>query len=416
MNLFDDLQYRGLIKDVADIEVLKKMLAEKSCVYIGVDPTADSLHIGHLQQIILLARYQRAGHKVIALCGGATGMIGDPRPTSERKLLTLKECQDNVSSIRKQIEKIIDLSDENKGILVNNYDWIKEISLIDFLREYGKNFNVSYMLNKDIVAKRIEKGISYTEFTYTILQALDFLYLYENFDCRLQIGGSDQWGNILSGVDLIKKVKGSETLICGTTSPLITKSDGSKFGKSEGQNIWLDINKTSAYDFYQFWLNISDEDCRNLLKKFSLKTIDEIKELEKSIIETPHLRLAQKALASELTLLIHGPNELDKAIKITETLFKGNITSLTIDELKEGLKGAKSATFTEPINILDALINLGVCTSKGEARKLIQGLAITINDQKIADINHTLNKDDAINQELSIIKKGKKHYYIAYFK
>lgn len=416
MNFFDELQWRGLIKDVTDLESAKEKINGKATVYMGFDPTANSLHIGHMQQLILLKRYQKAGHRVIAVCGGATGMIGDPRPTSERKLLSFEETLKNVESIKKQMGNIINFDDEEKGILLNNYDWMKEINLINFLRDYGKYFNVSYMINKDIVAKRLETGISYTEFTYTILQAIDFLYLYDNYGCDLQIGGSDQWGNIVSGNDLIKKVHGDKVKVLGVTTPLVTKKDGSKFGKSEGGNVWLDPLQTSPYDFYQFWINVADEDCIDFLKRLSFKTKEEIDELEISLKEDPNLRLAQKALAKELTILVHGEKEYEKAIKITETLFKGNVFDLTVDEIKEGLKDAPNKEVESDANILDVLCELGVCSSKSEARKLVQGNSISVNGEKINDFNFILKKDDAINKELSIIKKGKKHYFVVKFK
>lgn len=416
MNFFDELKWRGLIKDSTDLEGVKEKINGKTTVYMGFDPTADSLHIGHMQQLILLGRYQKAGHRVISLCGGATGMIGDPRPTSERKLLSFEETLKNIESIKKQMNKIIDFSDEKKGLLLNNYDWTKNISLISFLRDYGKHFNVSYMINKDIVAKRLETGISYTEFTYTILQALDFLHLYDNYGCDLQIGGSDQWGNIVSGNDLIKKIHGDKAKVYGVTTPLITKKDGSKFGKSEGGNIWLDPLKTSPYEFYQFWINVADEDCINFLKRLSFKTKEEIEELEISLNENPNLRLAQKALAKELTILIHGEKEYEKAIKITETLFKGNIFDLTVEEIKEGLKDAPSKEILDGANILDVLCELGVCNSKSEARKLIQGNSISVDGKKVSSFDFEFKKSDAINNELSIIKKGKKYYFVAKFK
>jgi tyrosyl-tRNA synthetase len=414
MEFFEELEWRGLIKDVTDPEV-KEKLNTHCTAYLGIDPTADSLHIGHLQQLLLLRRYQLAGHRIIALCGGATGMIGDPRPTTERKLLTIEEVAHNVECIKKQVSNFINFDDPQKGIMVNNYDWISKISLIDFLRDYGKHFNVAYMINKDTIAKRLETGISYTEFTYTILQALDFLHLYEEYGCDVQFGGSDQWGNIVSGSDLIKKVKGEGAKVYGITSPLITKSDGSKFGKSEGGNIWLDKTKTSPYSFYQFWLNVADEDVIPFLKKLTFKSVEEIAELERSVKEEPHLRKAQKALAAELTELVHGKEELERVLKITDTLFKGDIRELTIDELKDGLNGAPSGTIADNTNILDALTSLGVTKSKSEARQLVTSSSIAINGEKVTDIGFTLKKEDGFNQELSIIKKGKKFWYIAYF-
>lgn len=415
MKFFEELKWRGLIKDVTDEKNLSEKLNTKSTAYLGIDPTASSLHIGHMQQLLLLRRYQKAGHRVIALCGGATGMIGDPRPTTERKLLKLEDIAHNVECIKKQISKFVDFDNPDNGILVNNYDWISKINLIDFLRDYGKYFNVSYMINKDTIAKRLESGISFTEFTYTILQALDYLYLYETYGCDIQFGGSDQWGNIVSGSDLIKKIHGENAKVFGVTSPLIVKSDGSKFGKSEGSNVWLDKEMTSVYEFYQFWLNVSDSDVIGFLKRMSFKNKDEIDLLEKSLQENPHLREAQKALAAEITTLVHGEEELKNALRITKLLFSGDVSKLSAKELKIGLKGAPEAKLESGINILDALVKLSICGSKSEARKLVEGNSIMINGQKVNDLNFTLLKENAIDQELTIVKKGKKYYYIAYF-
>lgn len=268
MTLLEDLKWRGLVKDCTDLEGLAEKLKKPVTAYCGFDPTADSLHIGHLQQIMLLKRYQQAGHRPIALCGGATGMIGDPRPTSERKLITLEEVTYNVECIKKQLAKFIDFS-QDKALLLNNHDWLGKLTLLDFLRDYGKYFNVSYMIAKDTISSRLQSGISFTEFTYTILQAADWLHLYRNFNCEVQFGGSDQWGNLVSGSDLIRKIEGEKAKVFGITSPLITKSDGSKFGKSEGANVWLDPTKTSAYEFYQFWINVADDDVINFLKKLT---------------------------------------------------------------------------------------------------------------------------------------------------
>lgn len=415
MNFFEELKWRGLIKDTTDEVGIAEKLNTHCTAYLGIDPTADSLHIGHMQQLLLLRRYQKAGHRVIALCGGATGMIGDPRPTTERKLLTIEDVAHNVSCIKTQIGKFVDFEDETKGILVNNYDWTKELSLIDFLRDYGKHFNVAYMINKDTIAKRLESGISFTEFTYTILQAMDFLHLYNKYGCDVQFGGSDQWGNIVSGSDLIKKVHGSDTKVYGVTSPLVTKSDGTKFGKSEGSNIWLDATKTSVYEFYQFWLNVTDEDAIPLLKRMSFRTQEEIESIELSMKENPHLREAQKALASEITELVHGKDALDRALEITKILFKGDIKKLSYEELKAAFKGAPSGEIIDGEPILDALVKLNICKSKNEARKLVEGNSVAVNGDKVNDINYVLNKKDAFNEEITVIKKGKKVFALAQF-
>lgn len=411
MNFFDELNWRGLIKDCTDVEGLKERLKTPVTCYCGIDPTADSLHIGHLQQVLLLRRYQQAGHRVIALCGGATGMIGDPRPTTERSLISLDDVAHNVECIKKQLSSILDFSDD-KALLLNNHDWLGNITMLHFLRDYGKYFSVSYMIAKDTIASRLDTGISFTEFTYTILQAADWLHLYQNYDCELQIGGSDQWGNLVSGNDLIRKVCGDKAKVYGITSPLITKSDGSKFGKSEGENVWLDPNKTSPYQFYQFIINIADEDIINMLQKLSFKTKEEIEELEIEVKERPHLRKAQKALAEELTLLVHGQEALDSALRITETLFKGNIKDLSPKEIKDGLKDAKTFKVEIGNNLVDEMVKTKIVSSKREARQLISSGSISLNGDKMMDLNKVISIEDSIDNEFIILRKGKKNYFI----
>lgn len=418
MNFFEELKWRGLVKDVTDEEGLKERIQNPMTVYCGFDPTADSLHIGHLQQILLLRRYQLAGHKPIALCGGATGMIGDPRPTTERKMISLDEVAHNVECIRSQLSHFLDFDEtkENCAILENNYNWLGKINILDFLRDYGKHFNVSYMISKDIIASRLQSGISFTEFTYTILQAADFLHLYQNYNCEMQIGGSDQWGNLVSGTDLIRKICGDKAKVYGVTSPLITKSDGSKFGKSEGGNIWLDPNKTSAYQFYQFWVNVSDEDIESLLKRLSCRSVEEIQALIQSKEEAPHLREAQRALAEELTLLVHGEAGLESAKRITETLFKGDITTLAFDEMKEALHDAPSAMITSNTSLVDVLVEANIAKSKREAREWIAQGSIQVNGHKVQDLEFVVDKKDAFNEELTIIKKGKRNWFVCSYK
>lgn len=414
MNFLEELKWRGLVKDCTDLLGLEEKLKEPVTAYCGFDPTADSLHVGHLQQIMLLRRYQNAGHRPIALCGGGTGMIGDPRPTTERKLLTVEELNYNVDCLKKQLAHFIDFGTD-KAILLNNYDWLGKFTLLEVLRDYGKYFNVSYMLAKDTIASRLQTGISFTEFTYTILQAIDWLKLYTEHNCELQIGGSDQWGNLVSGVDLIRKVKGDTAKVFGITSPLITKSDGSKFGKSEGKNIWLDPTKTNAYDFYQFWFNTADTDIIDYLKRLSLKTPEEIMALEESMKAAPHLREAQKALAAELTELVHGSNGLASALKITETLFKGDIRDLTADEIRQGLADVPKFKVEDGANLIETLVDCKVCQSKREARELIQNGSIQINGEKNTDLDAILEKKSAFNSEFTIIKKGKKNYFTLEF-
>ena len=416
MEFFDELKWRGLVKDVVDEEGLREKLKQPLTCYCGFDPTGPALHVGHLQQILLLRRYQKQGHHVIALCGGATGMIGDPRPTTERQLQSLDTIAYNVECIRKQLEHFLSFEGENPATMENNYKWLGNMNLLMFLRDYGKYFNINYMLNKDIVASRLDSGISFTEFTYTILQAADFLHLFEEYNCILQIGGSDQWGNLTSGCELIRKVKG-DVKVFGCTSPLITRSDGSKFGKSEGgKSVWLDPERTSAYEFYQFWLNTPDSDVIDYLKRLSMRTPEEIMDLAKQQEEAPHLRAAQKALAEELTEVVHGREGLEKALKITETLFGGDLRSLSAKELKEGLYDAPKSEVEEGLTLTDVLVSSGIAKSKREARELINGNSIALNGEKVKDTELLINKDLAIENELVVIKKGKKSYTVVTFK
>ena len=415
MDFLEELQWRGLVKDVTDLEGLKETLKNPVTIYCGFDPTADSLHVGHLQQIILLRRYQKAGHRPIALCGGFTGMIGDPRPTTERKLLTHEEVLHNADCIKNQLAMFLSFEGDNAAIMENNNNWLGAMSLLDFLRDYGKLFNVSYMLQKDTIKKRLDSGISYTEFSYTILQAMDWLHLFQTYNCRIQIGGSDQWGNLTTGMELIRKVEGEQAKPYGITSPLITKSDGSKFGKSEGKNIWLDPNRTSAYEFYQFWLNTPDADVIDYLKRLSFRTPEEINALAASLEEHPEYREAQKALAEELTRIVHGEEGLAKALKITETFFRGNIMDLSPNEMREGLADAQKVSVSDGTTLIDALVEAGVSHSKSEARKLIQQGSVSVNGEKTTAIDAVLNKMDAVDQDFTILRKGKKNYIVITF-
>lgn len=415
MEFIEELKWRGLVKDCTDYDGLVEKLKTPTTVYCGFDPTADSLHVGHLQQILLLKRYQMAGHTPIALCGGFTGMIGDPRPTTERKLLTHEQVVENAKCIHDQLAHFLSFEGENAAIMEDNNHWLGELSLLDFLRDYGKLFNVAYMLQKDTIKKRLDTGLSYTEFTYTILQAIDFYNLYKKYGCDAQIGGSDQWGNLTSGIELIRKVCGDEAKVFGITSPLITKSDGSKFGKSEGKNIWLDPAKTNAYEFYQFWLNTPDADIIDYLKRLSLRTPEEIMALEEDMKAAPEKRNAQKALAEELTRIVHGEDGLAKAVKITETFFKGSFTDLTAEEMKEGLSDAPKTAVEDGALLIDALILAGISKSKRDARTLIQQGSIQVNGEKVQDLEFALTKDAAFDHEFSIVKKGKKNWFVFTF-
>ena len=412
MTFLDELNWRGLIKDVTDLEGLKERLKSPITCYCGFDPTADSLHVGHLQQVLLLKRYQAVGHTPIILVGGATGMIGDPRMTSERNLLTLEDVRYNAECIKKQLAHFLSFEGDNAAMMVNNYDWISKLNVIDYLRDYGKCFNISYMLAKDAVASRLETGISYTEFSYMLLQSIDFLHLYVNYNCELQIGGSDQWCNLTCGCELIRKVDDSSPKVYGVTSPLITKSDGSKFGKSEGQNIWLDPEKTSAYEFYQFFFNVADDDVVNMLKRLSMKSIKEIENLAMRVETQPHLREAQKALAEELTELVHGKEGLQSALNITEALFSGNIKDLTSKEIKDAFKDANTIDIEENVLLIDALTNSKAASSKREAREFINNGSISINGEKCTTLEKTLTKADSLDGETIVIRKGKKSYFI----
>ena len=412
MDFFDELKWRGLIKDVTDEESLRERLKNPITCYCGFDPTADSCHIGHLQQVILLRRYQKAGHRPIVLVGGATGMIGDPRMTSERKLLSLEDVKHNAECLKQQLSHFVDFEGDNKAILANNYDWISQLSVIDFLRDYGKCFNVSYMIAKDTVASRLERGISYTEFSYMILQAMDFLHLYRTYNCQLQIGGSDQWGNLTCGVELVRKLEGENAKVYGVTSPLITKSDGTKFGKSEGKNVWLDPKKSSPYEFYQFFVNVADSDIANMLKRLSMKSVDEIQQLIYQSETQPHLREAQKALAMELTEIVHGKEGLQSALRITDALFKGNIADLTADEISQAFKDAEKTTVSENTSLIDALLQGKVCSSKREAREFITSGSISINGTKCQQIDKVLTLQDTLDGKTIVIRKGKKNYSI----
>jgi len=415
MDLLEDLQYRGLINQITDEEGLKKLLAEESVkLYCGFDPTADSLHIGHLLPILILRRFQLAGHKPIALVGGATGLIGDPSGKKAERTLNAKETVENwVESIKGQLSRFLDFdSKENPAIMANNYDWTGKMDVITFLRDVGKNFGLNYMLAKDTVQSRLESGISFTEFSYMILQSLDFLKLYETENCRLQIGGSDQWGNITAGLELIRKTH-EEAKAFGLTVPLVTKADGTKFGKTEGNAVWLDPEKTTPYEFYQFWINTDDRDVVNYLKYFTFLSHEEIEELAKATAEQPEKRLAQKALAEDVTKLVHGEAALKQAIRISKALFSGNIKELNGAEIEQGFKDVPSFTNTEAeTNLVDLLVAAKISPSKRQAREDIQNGAIYINGDRVTDVGYMLGDSDKIEGKFTIIRRGKKKYYL----
>lgn len=416
--LIEDLKYRGIVYQMTDEEEIEKMLeTEKISIYCGADPTADSLHIGHLVPFLALRRFQKYGHRPVILIGGGTGMIGDPSfKADERKLLSEEEVDKNVLAIKDQLASIFDFEDENSAVLVNNKDWLKNISLISFLRDYGKHVGLNYMLSKDAIQTRLETGISYTEFTYTILQAIDFGHLNKEFDVRLQIGGSDQWGNITSGLELMRRMYGT-TNSEGLTIPLITKADGKKFGKTESGNIWLDRNRTSPYEFYQFWLNQSDDDVIKFLKLFTFLDRDEIEELQQSVEEEPHLRKAQRKLGEEITRLIHGQEGLDEALKVTDALFSGDFKALESSQIKDALKDAPSQEVDkETTKLVDLLVEANISSSKRQAREDIQNGAIYVNGERQQDLDYEITDADKFDQEFTVFRRGKKKYTIVTYK
>ena len=402
MKLYDELVWRGLIDNVSDDKVKEMINNGGVTFYIGTDPTGDSLHIGHYSTFSMALRLKKAGHNPILLVGGATGLIGDPKPTAERPMITRQQLDYNYKHLRKQVEEIFGFE------VVNNYDWSKDINFIDYLRDYGKYFNLNYMLNKETVKSRLDIGITYTEFSYMIMQALDFMHLYQTKGCTLQIGGSDQWGNITSGIELVRKKLGKE--IYGLTMPLITKADGTKFGKSEGGAIWLDKTKTTPYEMYQFFLNSEDSKVIEYLKKLTFLSIEEIQELEQKHQTSPEKREAHKRLAEEVITFLHGKEEYNKAVKMSEALFSGDIKSLTKEEIEICFKGVPEVTITS-LNLLDTLIQSKICSSKREAREFITNGAISINGDKITDPSYELTDKDFIEDDI-IIKRGKKNYYI----
>ncbi|MBL1229205.1 tyrosine--tRNA ligase [Enterococcus sp. BWB1-3] len=414
-DFFDELKLRGLVHQTTDEEALKKQLNEESVkLYIGFDPTADSLHIGHLLPILTLRRFQLNGHVPIALVGGGTGMIGDPSfKDAERSLNTLDTVKGWSDSIKNQLSRFINFDDsKNPAILANNYDWLGEVSLIDFLRDVGKNFTINYMMSKESVKRRIETGISYTEFAYQLLQAYDFLKLYEIHGCLLQLGGSDQWGNITSGIELLRREK--EVQGFGLTMPLITKADGTKFGKTEGNAVWLDADKTSPYEFYQFWINTDDRDAVKFLKYFTFLSIEEIAEIEKEFTEAPEKRAAQKALAKEITTLVHGEEAYEQAVKISQALFSGDIKGLNAEEIIQGFRDVPSYEVQQEdsMNLVELLIAAGIEPSKRQAREDVQNGAIYINGERIQDVAAELTDSEKIEGQFTVVRRGKKKYFL----
>ena len=414
MNTFEELKARGLIFQTTDEAALIKALTETSVnFYTGYDPTADSLHLGHLVPILNMRRLQLAGHHPVALVGGATGMIGDPSfKDTERSLQTTDTVAQWSESIKQQLSRFLSFEGDNAAVVVNNYDWFANMNVLEFLRDVGKYYTINYMMSKESVKKRIETGISYTEFAYQILQGYDFYQLNENHGVNLQIGGSDQWGNMVAGTDLIRKKSGNETHVI--TVPLITDSTGKKFGKSEGNAVWLDADKTSPYEFYQFWLNIADADGVKFLKIFTFLSLDEIDEIAKAFEAAPHERLAQKTLAKEVVTLVHGEAAYQQAVNISEQLFAGHIKALSVKDIKAGLKDVPSYTVASDFdgNLVNLLVNAKISPSRRQAREDITNGAIYLNGERQTDLDYVLSDTDKLENELTVIRRGKKKYTI----
>jgi len=421
MNLIEELRWRGMIADIMP-GTEEQLLKEMTTGYVGFDPTAESLHIGSLVPIILLVHVQNAGHKPMALIGGATGMIGDPTGKSaERNLLDEATLQKNIAGIKTQLSKFLsfDTDKPNAAVLVNNYDWFKSISFIDFLRDMGKHITVNYMMAKDSVKKRIEgeTGISYTEFAYQLMQGYDYYWLYNNMNCKLQFGGSDQWGNMTTGAELIRRKCSGEAFVF--TCPLITKADGGKFGKTESGNVWLSADRTTPYQFYQFWLNVSDADAEKWIKIFTFLTKEVIEQLITAHKENPAARLLQKTLAKEVTIFVHNENEYLKAVETTEKLFANThapAESLSEDDL-ENMEGVQKINFdlakiNTGIDAISFLAESGIFPSKGEARKMLQNGGVSINRKKVEDMQQTIQASMLLHKKYLLVQKGKKHYYL----
>ena len=408
MTLYEELKWRGLIQDISSPDLIDKLNNGGLTFYIGTDPTADSMHIGHYSSFLISKRLAKAGHHPILLVGGATGLIGDPKPTAERPMISKEAVEHNFKGLKKQAEEIFGFE------VVNNYDWTKDINVIDFLRDYGKYFNINYMLAKDKVKSRLESGITYAEFSYMILQALDFMHLYEERGCTLQVAGSDQWGNITAGIELVRKKLDKE--IYGMVMPLVTDSNGVKFGKTEGNALWLDKKKTSSYELYQYLINLEDSMIIEYLKKLTFLSKEEIEEIEKRHNENPGLREAHKILAREVITDIHGKEEYEKALKLSQVLFSGDIKELTSKEIEEVFKGVPTYETEPGKTLIDVLVESHVASSKREAREFINNGAISINGDVVKDENCLIDNSKAIDDKYIAIRRGKKKYYLIILK
>ncbi|KOY79625.1 tyrosine--tRNA ligase [Apilactobacillus kunkeei] len=418
MDIIDDLQWRGAINQQTDAEGLKKEVNEKKIgLYAGIDPTGDSMHVGHLIPFMILKRFQLAGYKPVILIGGATGSIGDPSgKKAERKLQSMEQVKHNEECLTNQMKSLF--GEDGKFQIVNNYDWTSKLSLLDFLRIYGKRFNVNTMLNKEIVSSRLETGISYTEFTYQILQAMDFEHLYKDNGVELQIGGADQWGNITGGIELIHKTQGADAKAFGLTIPLMLKADGTKFGKTEGGAVWLDSEKTTPYEFYQFWINTDDRDVIKYLKYFTFLNKEEIEELEEQVKNEPWKRVAQRRLAEEVTEFVHGKNAVVEAQNITEALFSGNVQDLTTDEVETGFKNMPSVEVSsDKKNIVEWLADdTAIEPSRRQAREDVSNGAIRINGEKVDDVDFEIDPSTSFDGKFVVVRRGKKKYFLARIK
>jgi tyrosyl-tRNA synthetase len=406
MTLYEDLQWRGLIYQETDESLKEKLNHESLTFYIGTDPTADSLHVGHLMANLVAKRLEDHGHKPILVIGGGTGLIGDPSfKADERQLLSIEESLKNAAGIEKQVKHLLPTAK-----VVNNYEWLSSLNAIEFLRDLGKHFSINYMMAKDSVKSRIEKGISFTEFSYQIIQAWDFEHLYKTYHCTLQIGGQDQWGNITSGSELIRRIHGVDAKVYGLTFPLVTKTDGTKFGKTESGAVWLDPEKTSPYEFYQFWINTPDSDVVSRLKQFTFLSREQIETIEKSLESEPENRLAQNTLAQEVVEMVHGKEALKQAMNVSDALFSGNIKDLSVQEIEMGFKNLPSISVAGNIGLLDALLELNLVQSKRQAREMVGSNAVSVNGEKMNDTYFEIDKTQAFGQKYSIIRKGKKKY------
>lgn len=414
MDILDELKWRGAVNQVTDEEGLAKLVKDKKIgLYCGVDPTGDSLHVGHLIPFMMLKRFQEAGHHPVIVIGGGTGAIGDPSgKKSERVLQTMDQVKHNEACLTAQMKKLFGT---DNFTIVNNRDWLGKLSLLDFLRDYGKLFNVNTMIHKEIVASRLEVGISFTEFTYQILQSIDFLHLYQHEDVQLQVGGADQWGNITDGIDLIHKVEGADAKAYGLTIPLMLKADGTKFGKTAGGAVWLDPKKTSPYEFYQFWLNTDDRDVIKYLKYFTFLSKDEIDKLEEQVKTAPQKRAAQRKLAEEVTAFVHGRAAVDQAEKISKALFSGDVADLTADEIEQGFSDVPSMEVSgDKKNIILWLVDdTKIEPSRRQARQDVSNGAVRINGEKVTDVNADVDPSSHFDGRFVIVRKGKKHYFLA---